>query len=292
MEFNQLESFVKCAKYKSFSRAASDLFLSQPSVSLHVSNLESELAVKLFSRENKKLSLTSYGEFFLPLAEEIIAKRNESKTKLFDFVCKMEGSVNLLSSSVPSEVILPDILTAYNKIYQDTSFQIMTCDSEHVCSKILEGKASLGIVGSKFFEDSLYFEKIFDDEIIFVSSKQLAKITALDLYNYNIISRSVGSGTRDAVERSLISAGLDVTKLNNNIIMENNSAIMSLVKDGDWITYMSRAVSAKYLKSGDVFQVEIDDLKINRSFYFVYIKERSLTRTEERFKEFVKKSFS
>ncbi len=289
MEFNQLESFVKSAKYLSFSRAAEDLFLSQPSVSLHISNLENELGVKLFSRESKNLSLTEYGEFFLPLAKKILKDREFAKESLYEYIEKNDGSIHIMSSSIPTRYILPDILGIYIKSNSNSSFKIMTSSSKKVCDSLISGKVSLGVVGSKFYTDSIVFEKIFDDEIIFVSSKKTKEIPVTKLKDYKIISREIGSGTRETVENKLKTLGIDINELNTSLVIEDINAICSLVKNNVGITYMSRKNAEQYINNGELYEFKISDFKIQRSFYFAYVKDRVLSKSEETFKKFVKK---
>ncbi len=291
MQFNQLESFVCSAKFLSFSRAAEELYISQPSVSLHVLNLENEFGVKLFNRENKNLVLSPYGEFFLPLAKEMLYLRDVSKEKLNDYAEKREGSIHLLTSSIPASHILPDILNKYLEEAPKTNFKILTYDSKQVCSELLEGRASVGIVGSKYHVDTIAFDKLVDDEIIFVSSEDLGEIGILDLLKYNIISREAGSGTRNAVENELEKLGLDLDKQKSSVVVEDSFAIISLVKKGRGITYLSRRMAEEYIDRGTLFEVKVRDFKVMRSFYFAYVKDRMLTHTEEGFKKFVIRYF-
>ncbi len=292
MQFNQLESFVSSAKYLSFSRAAEDLYISQPSVSLHVLNLERQLGVKLFSRENKNLKLTPYGEFFLPLVEEILYLRDSSKERLLEFVNKREGSIHLISSSIPASQIVPSIVASFIEVNPDANIRLSTYDSRRVCSELLEARASLGIVGSRYYNDSIVFDKLLDDEIIFISSKDLGEMSVSELMSYNIISREAGSGTREEVENALLSLGFDISKLKINIVMEDSHAIISLVRNHRGIGYISKSVARDYIESGKLFEVKVKDFKVFRSFYFAHVKDRALTNTEEDFKKFVLDSVS
>ena len=76
MEFRQLEAFVNAAKYKSFSKAADATFLTQPTISTHVSNLENELGVRLLNRSGREISLTPHGHEFYSYAVELLNTRS------------------------------------------------------------------------------------------------------------------------------------------------------------------------------------------------------------------------
>ena len=88
MDFKQLESFITIAKYNSFSKAARELYLTQPTLSNHIQNLESELGILLFDRKGKTIELTDAGKTFKNHAVEIIKKRDSAVFTINDIIGK------------------------------------------------------------------------------------------------------------------------------------------------------------------------------------------------------------
>ena len=86
MDFKQLESFITIAKYNSFSKAARELYLTQPTLSNHIQNLESELGILLFDRKGKTIELTDAGKTFKNHAVEIIKKRDSAVFTINDII--------------------------------------------------------------------------------------------------------------------------------------------------------------------------------------------------------------
>ncbi|HIE0089009.1 TPA: LysR family transcriptional regulator, partial [Clostridioides difficile] len=101
MDFKQLEVFVAVAKHQSFSKAARELFLTQPTVSAHIQNLERELETVLINRSNKVITLTKSGEI---LYEHAIYILNNCKRAIYDikeYSGKIEGIIDIACSSIP-----------------------------------------------------------------------------------------------------------------------------------------------------------------------------------------------
>ena len=111
MEFNQLESFISVVKHKSFSKAARELFLTQPSISNNIQNLEKELGAVLLDRKGKTIALTDSGKIFYRYALELINTREQAIHSIKDHLNKIEGKIELKASSIPEQYIF----TLYNK---------------------------------------------------------------------------------------------------------------------------------------------------------------------------------
>lgn len=118
MEFNQLESFIKVVKFKSFSLAAKELYTTQPTVSNNIKNLEKELNTTLLDRNSKTISLTDSGKLFYKYAVELVNIRDKAKFAIADHDCKVEGVIEICASSIPEEYILPYVIKDFSKISQ------------------------------------------------------------------------------------------------------------------------------------------------------------------------------
>ncbi|MDW7662087.1 MAG: LysR family transcriptional regulator, partial [Bacillota bacterium] len=107
MDFRQLEAFVNVAKYKNFSKAGKALYLSQPTISLHISNLEKELSVSLFDRTSKEVNLTPSGKEFLTYALDMINMKNKALHHIMTSENTISGSIHISTSTTPNLVLLP-----------------------------------------------------------------------------------------------------------------------------------------------------------------------------------------
>lgn len=110
MDFKQIETFIGVAKYKSFSKAANAVFLSQPAVSSNISGLEKELHIQLFDRTSKEVLLTPAGEAFLKYAIDIVNTRNQAVESLSGFNHIVSGVLNLAASTTPCNTVVPMLI--------------------------------------------------------------------------------------------------------------------------------------------------------------------------------------
>ncbi len=138
MDFKQLEAFISVAKLRSFSKAANAIYLSQPTISSHISSLEKELRLQLFDRTSKEVNLTPAGESFLQYANDIINTRNHAITELSNFNNNISGKLNISASTTPCNAILPSLINKFNELYSNVKFNVKEQGSVGIIKDILD----------------------------------------------------------------------------------------------------------------------------------------------------------
>ena len=296
MDFRQLEVFLAIAKFKSFSKAAEHLYLTQPTVSNHLSNLESDLNTVLInrSRSNKNISLTRAGELLYDYAINIINLRENAKFKLGEFKGKIVGNIEIASSTVPEQYIIPGIICEFNKIYPDVTFTICHYDSAQVVKGIINGDIDFGIVGAKIPHNQLKYVDLTEDELVVVipygGSVQNADATEVrlkDLLKEKFILRERGSGTRSIIEKSLKRENIDINKLQIIAYIENAETIKQCIRRGLGISILSKCTIEDEIKYKQLDYINISDTELKRNFYFVYHSQRLPSPLESEFQKFV-----
>lgn len=297
MDFKQLESFVTLAKLKSFSKTAEKLYLTQPTVSNHISNIEKELDTLLVNRSNKKVTLTPAGELLLNHALAILNERDQTLFDLDQFKGEIIGTLEIASSSIPERYLLSNILCSFSKLYPKVKYNMLRFDSKQVIDKLLSGEIDFGIVGSKIDKAQLIYKEIFDDEVILIAppTKEYLSldIVSTDFFiDQRLIFREEGSGTRKTVEEHLSNIELNVDELNIVAYMENTETIKEVVKNGMGLSFVSKHAVVDDLKNGLLIELPIKNISMTRSFYFVYHKKMLLSPLSEKFKDYVMKEQS
>lgn len=292
MDFRQLETFVSVVKLKSFSKAAENLYITQPTVSNHISSLEKELNTILVNRTNKNLTLTTAGTLLYEHAVEIINKRDNALFSLNHFKGKIEGILEISSSTIPEQYFLPELLKKFNKIYPHVKYCLNKFDTSQVIANILSGKIDFGIVGAKKESKQLEYIEIMDDDIVLATPssgkyKKMDSITLEMLLECPIILREEGSGTRKMVENSLSSKNISVNDLNVVAYIENTETIKECVKKGIGVTFISYRAIASDIENNAIKNISIEGFEFKRNFYFVYHRNRALSPLAETFKKFV-----
>lgn len=154
MDIRQLEAYVYTVKYRSFSLAAQKLYLSQPTVSAHICNLEKELHTQLLKRTTKTLSVTPAGQTLYNYAAEILDLRHKAILELSN---EQETMLHIGVSSVPSLYLLPELLAAYHEKTPEIRFRTSCSDSLDVINKVADNTCDIGLVGTKTAETNCEF---------------------------------------------------------------------------------------------------------------------------------------
>jgi DNA-binding transcriptional LysR family regulator len=289
MDFKQLESFVMIAKLKSFSRAAEKLYLTQPTISNHIHTLEKELGTILFNRTNKQISMTQAGEIFYEHAISILNKKEHAFFSLEEYKGKIEGVLEIASSSIPEQYYLADALKRFSQIYPDVRYNLMKHDTSQVLEKILSGEIDFGIVGAKPESAQLDCIDIMADEIVLAGPADgLSAVKLEQIQDLPLILREQGSGTRTAAMKFLKeSAGLDPETLKIVAEVESNETIKRMVELGMGYSFFSLQSIQKELEEGRLKLIPNKKQCILRSFYFVFHKKRVLSPLSDTFKNFI-----
>lgn len=280
MDFKQIEAFISVAKLKSFSKAANSIYLSQPTISSHISSLEKELNLQLFDRTSKEVALTPAGQCFLEYALNIINTKNNAINVLSTFNKNIEGILNLSASTTPCNTIVPHIVQKFSSMYPKTKFNIKEESSGEVISNILNSTCEIGIIGKYIKNDKIECLPLINDELVIISHKSLelpSHIPIDDLANYRFVMRGKDSATRTTFEDKLHECGIN--PLNLNILCEVNSldTIIQFVKTGLGISIISKNACKDYISSNHINMTYIKDHHIIRNIYITYHKKHTLS---------------
>ena len=280
MEFKQLEAFVAAVDYNSFSEAAKHLYLTQPTISAHISTLEKELNSKLIIRTTKKMELTSRGQQFYECAVNILNMRNNI---VQEFTGGSQKLICLGASTIPSSYILPEVLGAFNQEEPDVIFNIWQSDSKKVINKVIEGTIDFGLTGMTFDTDDCIFIPFFQDELAIAApvkehylqlKEQNAELTRL--LQEPIIMRETGSGTQKEIDNFLSSHQINVTSLQVVARMNDLESIKHSIANGLGISILSTLSIRDMIASGQLMEFPLNGSGHLRNLYIVYSKHRIL----------------
>lgn len=280
MDFKQLEAFISVAKLRSFSKAANAIYLSQPTISSHISSLEKELKLQLFDRTSKEVNLTPAGESFLQYANDIINTRNHAITELSNFNNNISGKLNISASTTPCNAILPSLINKFNELYSNVKFNVKEQGSVGIIKDILELNCEIGLVGTSIDNEKIKSYKIMEDELVIVSNPQLNlpdKLSIEELLKQNFIIREKDSATRHTLEASLSDSNIDLNKLKVLCEVNNVDAQLKFVKLGMGISIMSKTLCEEYFKNGSLKLSTIDNISLKRDIYLIISSKRTLT---------------
>lgn len=294
MEFNQLESFLSVVKHKSFSKAAKELYLTQPTISNNIQNLEKELSATLLDRKSKTITLTDSGRTLYKYAVELINIRDHAKLNIVELGNKMEGEIEINASSIPEQYILPYIIKDFTEKYPLVSFSVTNKNSEDIVDDILIGKENIGIVGAKYNSRMLEYIDFYEDELILAVPNNKNYPNSIDelvdmdiLFSEKFIFRKEGSGTRLLIEQCLSDKGISLNDLNTVALIDSNKMIKKMIELELGVSFISKISVQNEIDLELIKPLKVKGLDLKRNFYFVYCKDRTLSPIVEVFKNFL-----
>lgn len=294
MDIRQLETFVAVVENKSFTKASEILYVSQPTVSNHISNLEKELDTVLFIRTKRNVTLTKSGDILYNHAKNIILAYKTMASELRSYNQNTEGHLNIYASSVPRKFLLPKLLKEFSATYPDVSYSLVNDDSQTVLDGLMIGETDFGFVGIKVNSPKLSYHQLMDDELVLVASDELGirhdknmNISLDELVKHPIIIREEGSGTRSILERELNELNIEISDLNLFAVIEDPSTILQMVECGLGCSVISKYEAESKINNSKIKQYKLEDLDLKRHFYFVYNKDMQYVPINKVFRSFI-----
>jgi len=293
MDFKQLEAFVQVIEHASFSKAAEAIFMSQPSVSIYINTLERELDTTLINRSTKELSPTLAGKIFYENAKELLALKNNTAERIMNLSGVFVGEINILASSVPSQYILPEILSDFTAMNPGISFVVKQADTLEVARSIAAQKAEIGFSGGIVENSKCDFKEFMTEELViiapfnkgFTDSDEYSLETLL--YENRFISREKGSGTRAEYETFFKSHGIDLKKINTCLCFDNTQSIINAVINGLGISMVSQFAARAFISKKMVIPLKLNINLPERKFYYVLKKNFAHSHLVDLFVEYL-----
>lgn len=291
MDFRQLEAFVNVARYKNFSKAGKALFLSQPTISLHISNLEKELNTPLFDRTSKEVNLTPAGTEFLKYALDLINMKNKAIHNIVSSQKKITGSIKISTSTTPSLVLLPKAIEIFQSMHPEVKFIVEEKSSTVILDDVCSLTSDLGIVGMHVESERFIIENLFEDDIVFVCSMDTplnGTVDISDIASYKFVSRSDQSATRIELERLMAERGIEIRLIEHVVESDNMNLTLQLVSKGLGISYMSKSIYECFKSILGIKSFQIRGLNVTRQINLLTNRRRTLSPAAEDFIKLLK----
>ncbi len=293
MDFWQLTIFCKVVEFKSFSRAAEAIHLSQPTVSSHIKDLEEHCGFRLLDRLGKEVLPTKAGELLFTYAKRLLALRDETESALSQFRGITKGSLTLGGSTIPGGYILPEVIGRFVKSHPEVQISLIIRDTREIADGILNGDVELAVTGAPLSDPAIHQEPIFEDDmrLIVPVGHPWAKrksIPAEQLKSEPFVTREEGSGTLKSLDQSLTDAGFNPSDLKISARMGNTVSVCEAVKCGVGVSILSTRAVERDIQAGLLAAISIEGVSLKRSFYLTRHKKRTPSPLAEAFAAFLK----
>ena len=299
MNLKQLEAFVQVAEGGSFSKAARELYLTQPTISAHISSLEKELNVRLFVRNTKEVSLSDNGKDLYKYAKQMVDLQGKIEEHFGMRKDSGKHCITIAASTIPAQYLLPKVLMRFNEKYPEEQFKIKETDSAQVVTQIVDCMADVGFTGTVLEKKHCKYIPFYKDELVIIAPnmekyRRIQEECPNDiswLEREHVIMREEGSGTRKEAEKQLRSAGVNMADLEIIASIENQETIKKSVRQGMGVSILSRLAATDEAKAGQMLIFPIPGADDGRDINVVYNRNYQLSRSAERFIKIVKEVY-
>ena len=296
MNLKQLEAFVQVSESGSFSKAAKELFLTQPTISAHISSLEKELNVRLFIRNTKEVSLSDDGKDLYRYAKQITDLEKAIEERFYMDSDDGKHFITIAASTIPAQYLLPKVLMCYRERYPKEQIKIMETDSSEVVTQVVDHMVDVGFTGTVLEKKHCKYIPFYKDELAVITpdtpESRILKEQNRDDIDWikrkPLILREEGSGTRKEAEKQLKSAGISMETLDIVASIANQETIKKSVKQGMGITVLSRLAAED---EDGLLIFPIPGADEGRDINLVYNKNYQMTRSADRFIRIVKEVY-
>jgi DNA-binding transcriptional LysR family regulator len=237
-----LRTFLAVRRHGNLTRAAEDLFVSQPAVSRRIERLERSLGLPLFERLGKSLSLTEAGEALAREAAALVGSVDRLAETVRSRRSGAAGRLRVGASTTPGLYLLPSVLKAFQEKFPDVEVRYSVENSLHIEEKIVRNDLDMGFVGAHLTHAALRLKPLVEDEVVWYSARSHPLATRetppspRDLASATCFVREAGSATRRLIDTWLRRSR---ARLGKTILIGCPEAAKVLVRSEVGVSYMS-----------------------------------------------------
>jgi DNA-binding transcriptional LysR family regulator len=290
LDLAQLEIFLCIAEEKSFSRAAEKMLRTQPALSIAIKRLEEELGEPLFDRSSKSGTLTEAGRILLSYAQRMINMRDEAKDAISELRGMFRGRLTIGANESTSLYLLPKLLLEYRRRHPQIKIEVFRNISEKIPAEVLERNLDFGFLSYDPMHPSLQSLEVHRDELVLVvpPKHHLAgrkQVTVKDLGDEQFVAHNVKTPARTRIFDFFAHHR---TPLNISIELATLETIKDFVKLEVGLAILPRLAVEEEINSGELIEVPIKGMKIEKVLRLVYRREQTLSHAAKSFLELVK----
>lgn len=288
LSLRQLQVFESVARHLNHSRAAAELFLSQPAVSMQIKQAEQTIGMPLFEQVGKKLFLTEAGREMLHYARSILLLMQEMESVFEEMKGLEHGHLNISVVST-ANYFMPQLLAKFIQVHPKIKVSLSVANRDAVLKQLAENMTDLAIMGQPPEGTDMVADPFLENPLVVIAAPthpltRTSNIQPRQLANETFLLREHGSGTRGVVERFFASHRLP---LPTHMSMDTNEAIKQSVQAGMGIGIISSHGIELELETKRLVVLDVDHFPIVRHWYIVHRKDKRATVSAQEFARFL-----
>ena len=278
MTIRHLRIFLAVVDSGSMTKAAKNLYITQPSVSQAIMEIEEHYNIKLFERLSRKLYITEGGKEFLSYARHIISLYDDMEQRMGQ--TRRTSTLRIGASLTIGTYLLSQLSKGYLRNNKNIQIKAVVDNTSAIEEKVLNSKLDFALVEGPIHSDDIVPIPFMKDELVTICSKNhpFAKkqsITIEELSQEELILRETGSGTRELFENTMLFKGQN---LKTKWICNNSEAIKNAVMADMGISIISKMSVTKEIKENKLHTISIDGVRFKRNFNIIYHKNKYTLR--------------
>jgi LysR family cyn operon transcriptional activator len=241
MELRHLRYFIRAAELLNFTKAAESLYVSQPTLSVQIHQLEQELGCELFARIGRNVRLTEAGEVFLLRARQAVGELEEGAKEVDALTGLIRGSLSVAALPLIGSKLVPSWASMFKERYPNVKLHVRSGTNDDIEARLLNGTVDIGISTAPVHPE-LTWTELFKDETVLLASKRhpiaaIKVITADDLRNLRMVTPSERISPSHALGKFFEENGIE-PKI--EMTYDDGNALVELIKKDKYVTFLPR----------------------------------------------------
>ncbi len=270
----RLQVFNTVAKRLNFTKAAEELFITQPAVTKHIQEIENHFKVKLFERNGTKIKLTPAGETLLQHTDQLFAVYRNLEFELNTFTQQRTGKLRIGASTTVAQYVLPPVLAAFHKKFNNIKVTLTINNTEQIEQALQNKNIDIGIIEGQSKNNLFKYTEFVKDELVLVANinHPLAKkdmIKPDELLKIPLLLREPGSGTLEVLAHALKPLGIKISQLQNEMELGSTESMKLYLLNSNAMAFLSVHSILKELQNKECCIIDVKGLTIERHFYFI-----------------------
>jgi DNA-binding transcriptional LysR family regulator len=288
MTFRQLKVFESAARHLSYTRAAEELHLSQPGVSMQIKQLEDVIGLRLFEQIGKKMHLTAAGREIFAYSQSIGQLLNEAEVVVEELKGVQSGRLAISVATTASH-FATRLLAAFSQRHEGVTISLDITNRASLRDQLDKNEPDLVIMGQPPEGVDVISETFMENPLVIIApaNHPLTAVKDIPLKHFedeHFVVREAGSGTRSAIRRFFEQHGVS---FHTGIEMSSNEAIKQAVEAGLGLGIVSIHTLELELETGRLVILDVEDFPIMRHWHIVQRTGKRLSPVAQAFKQFV-----
>lgn len=270
----RLQVFHTVATRLNFTRAAEELYISQPAVTKHIHEIEHHFKLKLFERNGTRIKLTSAGQTLLEHTNRLFELYSQLEFDMNVFTAQHRGTLRIGASTTVAQYVLPQVLASFHEKFDGIKTSLVINNTVQIEQALSASSIDVGIVEGRSRSSAFRYTEFIKDELVLVAraSHPVARSGILkvqDLPSVPLLLREPGSGTLEVIAHELKPFGIKLSHLKKEMQLESTESMKSYLQHADCMAFLSIHSIRKELHDKEFVVINVKGLSIERNFYFI-----------------------